>query len=182
MSSGLKKLPIIGVAGFILIGLATNLKPSYDEIITERFLNMRDNPEIKASFPEDKWKPKSLRDSLQEMANLLGKRIYEYIVEIEVIPENYIFQINKSGYQQYEITSKGEKYSIRWVKFYTDRIMTTAEAYQFAERYPERCIPIIPTPEEKSRLDRYNMELDEYQADPEDEINFVPEIFDFLAD
>ena len=29
-------------------------------------------------------------DSIQEMANKLGKRIYEYQVEIEIIPENQI--------------------------------------------------------------------------------------------
>lgn len=116
------------------------------------------------------------------MANKLGKRIYEYTVEIERIPENQIYQISNSGYQQYEVTRKGVGYSYTAVKFYTDKKLTYQDAIKYAERHPEHCIPIIPAPKEKSELDYYNENMDEYLSDPENEIDFVPEIFDFLAD
>ena len=124
MNSGLKKLPIIGLAGFILIGLAIGSKPTPDasRINPAPSFKKNDVPETKYSFSFAD-KPKSLMDSIQEMANKLGKRIYEYQVEIEIIPENQIYQISNSGYQQYEVTRKGVGYSHTWVKFYTDKKM-----------------------------------------------------------
>ena len=183
MNSGLKKLPIIGLAGFILIGLAIGSKPTSDasRISPAPSFKKNDVPETKYSFSFAD-KPKSLMDSIQEMANKLGKRIYEYQVETEIIPENQIYQISNSGYQQYEVTRKGVGYSYTVVKFYTDKKLTYQDAIKYAERHPEHCIPIIPTPKEKSELDYYNENLDEYLSDPENEIDFVPEIFDFLSD
>jgi hypothetical protein len=183
MNSGLKKLPIIGLAGFILIGLAIGSKPTSDasRINPAPSFKKNDVPETKYSFSFAD-KPKSLMDSIQEMANKLGKRIYEYQVEIEIIPENQIYQISNSGYQQYEVTRKGVGYSHTWVKFYTDKKLTYQDAIKFAEKYPEKCIPFVPTPKAKSELDYYNENLDEYLSDPENEIDYAPEIFDFLAD
>lgn len=183
MNSGLRKLPIIGLAGFILIGLAIGSKPTPDasRINPAPSFKKNDVPETKYSFSFAD-KPKSLMDSIQEMANKLGKRIYEYQVEIEIIPENQIYQISNSGYQQYEVTRKGVGYSHTWVKFYTDKKLTCQDALKFAERYPEKCIPFVPAPKAKSELDYYNENLDEYLSDPENEIDYAPEIFDFLAD
>ena len=81
MNSGLKKLPIIGLAGFILIGLAIGSKPTSDAISINPAPSFKKNdvPETKYSFSFAD-KPKSLMDSIQEMANKLGKRIYEYQV------------------------------------------------------------------------------------------------------
>jgi hypothetical protein len=183
MNSGLKKLPIIGLAGFILIGLAIGSKPTSDasRISPAPSFKKNDVPETKYSFSFAD-KPKSLMDSIQEMANKLGKRIYEYQVETEIIPENQIYQISNSGYQQYEVTRKGVGYSHTWVKFYTDKKLTYQDAIKFAEKYPEKCIPFVPAPKAKSELDYYNENLDEYLSDPENEIDYAPEIFDFLAD
>jgi len=73
-------------------------------------------------------------------------------------------------------------YSHTWVKFYTDKKLTYQDAIKFAEKYPEKCIPFVPAPKAKSELDYYNENLDEYLSDPENEIDYAPEIFDFLAD
>lgn len=188
MNSGLRKLPIIGLAGFILIGIALGSKPkttSSEANPASSFWAGRPTPESQGyniTFESESNQPKSLKDSIKEMANKLGKRIYEYTVEIERIPENQIYQISNSGYQQYEVTRKGVGYSYTAVKFYTDKKLTYQDAIKYAERHPEHCIPIIPAPKEKSELDYYNENLDEYLSDPENEIDFVPEIFDFLAD
>lgn len=182
MNSGLKKLPIIGLAGFILIGLAIGSKPKTDTsgINPAPSFKSKDEPKTKYAFAFDN-KPKSLQDSIQEMANKLGKRIYEYTVEIEIIPETQIYQISNSGYQQYEVTRKGTKYSHTWVKFYTDKKLTQRDAIKFAEKHPEKCIPFIPTPK-SSDIDYYEEHRDEHLSDPENEIDFVPEIFDCLDD
>lgn len=183
MNSGLRKLPIIGLAGFILIGLAIGSKPTPDASrINPAPRRLKRTMYQKLNTVSHLDKPKSLMDSIQEMANKLGKRIYEYQVEIEIIPENQIYQISNSGYQQYEVTRKGVGYSHTWVKFYTDKKLTYQDAIKFAERYPEKCIPFVPAPKAKSELDYYNENLDEYLSDPENEIDYAPEIFDFLAD
>lgn len=62
---------------------------------------------------------------------------YKYRVEIETIPENQIYKIEKSGYQQYEVSRLGETYSYVTYEFISDRIMTTEEAYDFVKRHPE---------------------------------------------
>ena len=112
--------------GFILIGLVIGSKPTSDasRIYPAPSFKKNDVPETKYSFSFAD-KPKSLMDSIQEMANKLGKRIYEYQVEIEIIPENQIYQISNSGYQQYEVTRKGVGYSHTWVKFYTCLLYTS---------------------------------------------------------
>jgi len=183
MNSGLKKLPIIGLAGFILIGLAIGSKPTNNSsrVNPAPSFKKNDEPELKVNF-SIRNEPKSLKDSIQEMANRLGKRIHEYTVEIEIIPENQIYQISNSGYQQYEVTRKGVGYSHTWVKFYTPKLLTWQDAIKYAERHPEHCIPCLPPSKSNSDIDYYNEHLDEYQSDPEDEINFVPEIFDCLTD
>lgn len=106
---------------------------------------------------------------------------YKYRVEIETIPENQIYKIEKSGYQQYEVSRLGESYSYVTYEFTSDKIMTTEEAYEFVKKYPEKCT-LVPNTKTENIYDRYNDEYEDYINDPEDEINYPPEVFDFLAD
>lgn len=111
----------------------------------------------------------------------ISKQWYKYRVEIETIPENQLYKIEKSGYQQYEISRLGESYSYVTYEFISDRIMTTEEAYEFVKRHPEKCTR-VPNTKTENIYDRYNDEYENYINDPEDEINYPPEVFDFLAD
>lgn len=111
----------------------------------------------------------------------ISKQWYKYRVEIETIPENQLYKIEKSGYQQYEVSRLGESYSYVTYEFTSDKIMTTEEAYEFVKKYPEKCTR-VPNTKTENIYDRYNEEYEDYINDPEDEINYPPEIFDFLAD
>lgn len=111
----------------------------------------------------------------------ISKQWYKYRVEIETIPENQLYKIEKSGYQQYEVSRLGESYSYVTYEFTSDKIMTTEEAYEFVKRYPEKCTR-VPNTKTENIYDRYNDEYENYINDPEDEINYPPEVFDFLAD
>lgn len=59
--------------------------------------------------------------------------------------------------------------------------MTTEEAYEFVKKYPEKCTR-VPNTKTENIYDRYNDEYENYINDPEDEINYPPEVFDFLTD
>lgn len=109
------------------------------------------------------------------------KQWYKYRVEIETIPENQLYKIEKSGYQQYEISRLGESYSYVTYEFTSDKVMTTEEAYEFVKRHPEKCTR-VPNTKTENIYDRYNDEYENYINDPEGEINYPPEVFDFLAD
>nr|UVX82966.1 MAG: hypothetical protein [Bacteriophage sp.] len=109
------------------------------------------------------------------------KQWYKYRVEIETIPENQIYKIEKSGYQQYEVSRLGETYSYVTYEFISDKVMTTQEAYDFVNKHPERCTR-VPNTSQDNLYDKYNEDYEDYINDPEDEINYPPEIFDFLAD
>lgn len=111
----------------------------------------------------------------------ISKQWYKYRVEIETIPENQLYKIEKSGYQQYEISRLGESYSYVTYEFTSDKVMTTEEAYEFVKRHPEKCT-LVPNTKTENIYDRYNDEYENYINDPEDEINYPPEVFDFLAD
>lgn len=111
----------------------------------------------------------------------ISKQWYKYRVEIETIPENQLYKIEKSGYQQYEVSRLGESYSYVTYEFTSDKIMTTEEAYEFVKRHPEKCTR-VPNTKTENIYDRYNDEYENYINDPEDEINYPPEVFDFLAD
>lgn len=111
----------------------------------------------------------------------ISKQWYKYRVEIETIPENQLYKIEKSGYQQYEVSRLGESYSYVTYEFTSDKIMTTEEAYEFVKKYPEKCTR-VPNTKTENIYDRYNEEYKDYINDPEDEINYPPEVFDFLAD
>lgn len=111
----------------------------------------------------------------------ISKQWYKYRVEIETIPENQIYKIEKSGYQQYEVSRLGETYSYVTYEFTSDKVMTTEEAYEFVKRHPEKCTR-VPNTKTENIYDRYNDEYENYINDPEDEINYPPEVFDFLAD
>lgn len=111
----------------------------------------------------------------------ISKQWYKYRVEIETIPENQLYKIEKSGYQQYEVSRLGETYSYVTYEFTSDKVMTTQEAYDFVKKYPERCTR-VPNTKTENIYDRYNEEYEDYINDPEDEINYPPEVFDFLAD
>ena len=111
----------------------------------------------------------------------ISKQWYKYRVEIETIPENQLYKIEKSGYQQYEVSRLGESYSYVTYEFTSDKVMTTEEAYEFVKKYPEKCTR-VPNTKTENIYDRYNDEYENYINDPEDEINYPPEVFDFLAD
>ena len=59
--------------------------------------------------------------------------------------------------------------------------MNTQEAYNYVINNPDKCTLVSNTSEENI-YDRYNDDYEGYIDDPEDEINYPPEIFDFLAD
>ena len=109
------------------------------------------------------------------------KQWYKYRVEIETIPENQIYKIEKSGYQQYEVSRLGESYSYVTYEFISDKIMNTREAYNFVINNLDKCTRVSNIPQ-GNHYDRYNDEYEDYINDPEDEINYPPEVFDFLAD
>lgn len=123
----------------------------------------------------------SLQDSMGIKPKEEKKQWYKYRVEIETIPENQIYKIEKSGYQQYEVSRLGETYSYVTYEFTSDKVMTTQEAYDFVKKYPERCTR-VPNTSQDNIYDKYNEDYEDYINDPEDEINYPPEIFDFLAD
>ena len=75
----------------------------------------------------------------------ISKQWYKYRVEIETIPENQLYKIEKSGYQQYEVSRFGETYSYVTYEFTSDKVMTTQEAYDFVKKYPERCTRVPNT-------------------------------------
>lgn len=187
MNSNLKKLPIIALAGFTILGLSIGSRPKTESNRVNpvsSFNRGKPTPEEAGHVMSIQSNgPLSLEDSIKQMANRLGKRIYGYQIEIERIPENQIYQINKSGHNQYEITRKGEGYSKTTVIFYTDKKLSIKEAIKFAEQNPDKCIPILPTIKSKELdLDEYQMNYDEYTSDPGNEIDFAPEVYDFLAD
>ena len=109
------------------------------------------------------------------------KQWYKYRVEIETIPENQIYKIEKSGYQQYEVSRLGESYSYVTYEFTSDKVMNTREAYNFVINNLDKCTKVSNIPQ-GNPYDMYNDEYEDYINDPEDEINYPPEVFDFLAD
>lgn len=123
----------------------------------------------------------SLQDSMGIKPKEEKKQWYKYRVSIETIPENQIYKIEKSGYEQYKVSRLGETYSYVTYEFTSDKVMTTQEAYDFVRKYPERCTR-VPNTSQDNIYDKYNEDYEDYINDPEDEINYPPEIFDFLAD
>lgn len=111
------------------------------------------------------------------------KQWYKYRVEIESTPEKKLYKIEKSGYNQYEISRRGsgENYSYKTYEFISDKVMNTQEAYNYVINNLDKCTLVSNTSEENI-YDRYNDDYEGYIDDPEDEINYPPEIFDFLAD
>ena len=59
--------------------------------------------------------------------------------------------------------------------------MNTQEAYNYVINNLDKCTLVSNTSEENI-YDRYNDDYEGYIDDPEDEINYPPEIFDFLTD
>ena len=109
------------------------------------------------------------------------KQWYKYRVEIESTPEKKLYKIEKSGYNQYEISRRGSGYSYKTYEFISDKVMNTQEAYNYVINNLDKCTLVSNTSEENI-YDRYNDDYEGYIDDPEDEINYPPEIFDFLAD
>ena len=111
------------------------------------------------------------------------KQWYKYRVEIETIPEKKLYKIEKSGYNQYEISRRGsgENYSYKTYEFISDKVMNTQEAYNYVINNLDKCT-LVSNILEENIYDRYNDDYEGYIDDPEDEINYPPEIFDFLAD
>ena len=111
------------------------------------------------------------------------KQWYKYRVEIESTPEKKLYKIEKSGYNQYEISRRGsgENYSYKTYEFISDKVMNTQEAYNYVINNLDKCT-LVSNILEENIYDRYNDDYEGYIDDPEDEINYPPEIFDFLAD
>lgn len=109
------------------------------------------------------------------------KQWYKYRVEIESTPEKKLYKVEKSGYNQYEISRRGSGYSYKTYEFISDKVMNTQEAYNYVINNLDKCTLVSNTSEENI-YDRYNDDYEGYIDDPEDEINYPPEIFDFLAD
>ena len=59
--------------------------------------------------------------------------------------------------------------------------MNTQEAYNYVINNLDKCT-LVSNILEENIYDRYNNDYEGYIDDPEDEINYPPEIFDFLAD
>ena len=111
------------------------------------------------------------------------KQWYKYRVEIESTPEKKLYKIEKSGYNQYEISRRGsgKNYSYKTYEFISDKVMNTQEAYNYVINNLDKCT-LVSNISEENIYDRYNDDYEGYINDPEDEINYPPEIFDFLAD
>ena len=162
MNSGTKVTKSLLIAiGAMLLYLGTKYNAPTEEVIIA---------------PSEFNRPKPL-----DIKPKISKQWYKYRVEIETIPENQLYKIEKSGYQQYEISRLGESYSYVTYEFTSDKVMTTEEAYEFVKRHPEKCTR-VPNTKTENIYDRYNDEYENYINDPEDEINYPPEVFDFLAD
>lgn len=162
MNSGTKVTKSLLIAiGAMLLYLGTKYNAPTEEVIIA---------------PSEFNRPKPL-----DIKPKISKQWYKYRVEIETIPENQLYKIEKSGYQQYEVSRLGESYSYVTYEFTSDKIMTTEEAYEFVKKYPEKCTR-VPNTKTENIYDRYNYEYEDYINDPEDEINYPPEVFDFLAD
>lgn len=142
------------------------------------FLGTRYNAPIEevSIAPSEYNRPKPIDIKLKEK-----KQWYKYRVEIETIPEKKLYKIEKSGYNQYEISRRGSGYSYETYEFISDKVMNTQEAYNYVINNPDKCTLVSNTSEENI-YDRYNDDYEGYIDDPEDEINYPPEIFDFLAD
>lgn len=162
MNSGTKISQVLIIAtGAMLLFLGTRYNAPIEEV---------------SIAPSEYNRPKPIDIKPKEK-----KQWYKYRVEIETIPENQIYKIEKSGYQQYEVSRLGETYSYVTYEFTSDKVMTTQEAYDFVKKYPERCTR-VPNTSQDNIYDKYNEDYEDYINDPEDEINYPPEIFDFLAD
>lgn len=162
MNSGTKISQVLIIAtGAMLLFLGTRYNAPIEEV---------------SIAPSEYNRPKPIDIKPKEK-----KQWYKYRVEIETIPENQLYKIEKSGYQQYEVSRLGESYSYVTYEFTSDKIITTEEAYEFVKKYPEKCTR-VPNTKTENIYDRYNEEYEDYINDPEDEINYPPEIFDFLAD
>lgn len=109
------------------------------------------------------------------------KQWYRYRVEIESTPEKKLYKIEKSGYNQYEISRRGSDYSYKTYEFISDKVMNTQEAYSYVINNLDKCT-LVSNTQEENIYDRYNDDYEGYINDPEDEINYPPEIFDFLSD
>lgn len=162
MNSGTKISQVLIIAtGAMLLFLGTRYNAPIEEV---------------SIAPSEYNRPKPIDIKPKEK-----KQWYKYRVEIETIPENQIYKIEKSGYQQYEVSRLGETYFYVTYEFTSDKVMTTQEAYDFVKKYPERCTR-VPNTSQDNIYDKYNEDYEDYINDPEDEINYPPEIFDFLAD
>lgn len=163
MNSGTTKISkvLIIASGAMLLFLGTRYNAPIEEV---------------SIAPSEFVRPKPIDIKPKEK-----KQWYKYRVEIESIPEKKLYKIEKSGYNQYEISRRGSGYSYKTYEFISDKVMNTQEAYNYVINNPDKCTLVSNTSEENI-YDRYNDDYEGYIDDPEDEINYPPEIFDFLAD
>lgn len=164
MNSGTKISQVLIIAtGAMLLFLGTRYNAPIEEV---------------SIAPSEYNRPKSIDIKPKEK-----KQWYKYRVEIETIPEKKLYKIEKSGYNQYEISRRGsgENYSYKTYEFISDKVMNTQEAYNYVINNLDKCT-LVSNILEENIYDRYNDDYEGYIDDPEDEINYPPEIFDFLAD
>lgn len=164
MNSGTKISQVLIIAtGAMLLFLGTRYNAPIEEV---------------SIAPSEYNRPKPIYIKPKEK-----KQWYKYRVEIETIPEKKLYKIEKSGYNQYEISRRGsgENYSYKTYEFISDKVMNTQEAYNYVINNLDKCT-LVSNISEENIYDRYNDDYEGYINDPEDEINYPPEIFDFLAD
>lgn len=164
MNSGTKISQVLIIAtGAMLLFLGTRYNAPIEEVSI-------------APFEYNRLKPIDIKPKEK-------KQWYKYRVEIETIPEKKLYKIEKSGYNQYEISRRGsgENYSYKTYEFISDKVMNTQEAYNYVINNLDKCT-LVSNILEENIYDRYNDDYEGYINDPEDEINYPPEIFDFLAD
>lgn len=164
MNSGTKISQVLIIAsGAMLLFLGTRYNAPIEEV---------------SIAPSEYNRPKPIDIKPKEK-----KQWYKYRVEIETIPEKKLYKIEKSGYNQYEISRRGsgENYSYKTYEFISDKVMNTQEAYNYVINNLDKCT-LVSNISEENIYDRYNDDYEGYIDDLEDEINYPPEIFDFLAD
>lgn len=116
---------------------------------------------------------------------------YRTVISVESTPETQSFLVEKSGYQQYTVRPTSEGYSFGYYEVISEKPLTTEEAYSYLKKYPEKCRKL--SPEELGDIyvngliggniyDHYEAMREDYLSDPEDNINYPDDIFDFLDD
>lgn len=116
---------------------------------------------------------------------------YRYIVQVETTPESQLFSIEKSGYNQYTVSPRSEGYSVKSYEVLSDKPLTLDEAYSYLRKHPDKCRQVSNAEFNQystgsliggNIYDHYEAMREDYLSDPEDNITYSDDIFDFLDD